>query len=90
MDKARSMLSGVGLTQEFQVEGIETEKYMVNMSPSLMLVDSTPHEVWSSKNSFLSHLKVFGCDAFLNVARKRGETWTRRKSSIFSLDTKKK
>jgi transposase InsO family protein len=34
MDKARSMLSGVGLKQELWVEAIETARYLVNMSPS--------------------------------------------------------
>jgi hypothetical protein len=33
MDKARSMLSGVGVAQDFWAEAVDTEKYMVNMSP---------------------------------------------------------
>jgi hypothetical protein len=38
MDKARSMLSGAGLTQEFWVEAVDMTKYLVNRSPSLVLV----------------------------------------------------
>jgi hypothetical protein len=37
MDKARSMLSGVGLAQEFSAEAVDTAIYLVNMSPSLDL-----------------------------------------------------
>ena len=53
MDKARSMLSGVGLTQELWVQEIDTTKYLLNMSPSSSLVDTTPHEVCSGKKPSL-------------------------------------
>jgi hypothetical protein len=71
MDKARSMLSGVGLTQELWVEAVDTAKYLLNMSPLSTLVDMTPHEVWSGKNPLVSHLKVFGCDAFVHVPKEK-------------------
>jgi hypothetical protein len=35
-----------------------------------MLIDMTPHEVCSSSNPSLSHLKVFGCDTFVHVPKK--------------------
>jgi hypothetical protein len=64
------------------------QKYLVNMSLSLTLVDMTPHEVWFGKKPSFSHLKVFGCDAFVHVPKEK-----RRKmgneSSVFSLDTNK-
>jgi hypothetical protein len=71
MDKARSMLSGVGIAQEFWEEAIDTEKYLVNVSPSSALVDLTPHEVWYSLNPSISHVKVFGCDAFFHVPKEK-------------------
>jgi hypothetical protein len=37
------------------------------MFPSSVLVNTTPHEVWSGKNPLVSHLKVFGCDGFVHV-----------------------
>jgi transposase InsO family protein len=72
MDKERSMLSGLGLAQEFWVEAVGTTKYLVNMSHSLMLVDMTPHEVWSDKNPSAPHLKLFGYDAFMHVPKEKG------------------
>jgi hypothetical protein len=71
MDKARSMLSGVGLAQEFWAEAVDTARYLVNMSPSSVLVDTTPHEVWSGKKPSVAHLKVFGCDAFVHVPKEK-------------------
>jgi hypothetical protein len=71
MDKARSMLSGVGIIQEFCKVAVETARYLVSMSPSLALVDKNPHQVWSGKNPSVSHLKVFGCDAFVHVPKEK-------------------
>jgi hypothetical protein len=71
MDKARSMLNGVGLAQELWVEAVDTARYLVNMSPSSTLVDTTPNEVWYGKNTSVAHIKVFGCDAFLHVPKEK-------------------
>ena len=65
------MLNGVGITQEFWTEVVDTAKYLLNMSPSSVLVDTTPHEVWLGNNPLVSHLKVFGCDAFLHVPKEK-------------------
>ena len=71
MDKARSMLSGVGIAQELWVEALNIAKYLLNMSPSSTLVDMTPHELWSGKKPLVSHLKVFGCNAFVHVPKEK-------------------
>eukprot|EP00253_Pinus_taeda_P027818 PITA_27818 len=44
MERARSVLSGDGLGQEFWVEAVETACYLVNRSPSSTLEDKTPQE----------------------------------------------
>jgi hypothetical protein len=69
MEKARSMLSGVGLAQEFWAEAMGTTCYLVNRSPSSVLNDKTPHEVWSRNKPSLQHLRVFGCDAYVHVPK---------------------
>ena len=33
------------------------------------LVDNTPYEAWDIKIPSLSHLKVFGCDAFVHIPK---------------------
>jgi hypothetical protein len=68
MEKAMSMISGVGIAQELWVEEIDTQN-LLNMSPFSALVETNPHEVWSGKKPLISHLKVFGCDAFVHVPR---------------------
>jgi hypothetical protein len=33
------------------------------------LDEKTPHEVWNGKKPSLTHLRVFGCDAYVNVPK---------------------
>ena len=43
MEKARNMLSGVGMAQEFWEEVVNTTCYLVNRSLSATLIDKTPY-----------------------------------------------
>jgi hypothetical protein len=53
------------------VEVVDTTRYLVNMSPSSVLVNTIPKEVWSSKNPSVTCLKVSGCDAFVHVPKEK-------------------
>jgi len=65
------MLSGAGLGQESWVEAVDTVSYLVNRSPSSALEDKTPQEVWTGNKPSLSHLRVFGCDAYVHVPKEK-------------------
>ena len=69
------MLNGVGLGHEFWAEVVDTACYLVNRSPSSALEDKTPQEVWTGKKPSLSHLRVFGCDAYLHVPKEKEQSW---------------
>jgi hypothetical protein len=69
MEKSRCMLSGAGIGQEFWAKAMGTACYLVNRSPSSALGDKTPQEVWTGKEPSLTHLKVFGCDAYVHVPK---------------------
>eukprot|EP00253_Pinus_taeda_P014701 PITA_14701 len=71
MERARSMLSVVGLGQGLWVEAMEIACYLVNRSPSSALEDKTPQEVWTGKKPSLSHLRVFGFDAYVHVPKEK-------------------
>ena len=64
------MLSGVELRHELWAEVVGTTYYLVNRSPSSVLDDKNPHEVWTGKKPSLEHLRVFGCDAYVHVPKK--------------------
>ena len=65
MEKARSMLSDVGLLQDYWEEVVDTACYVVKMSSMSALVDKTPYDAWDGKRPPLAHLILFGCDAFV-------------------------
>jgi hypothetical protein len=69
MEKSRCMLSGVGLGQELWEEAVSIVGYLVNISPSSMLDDKTPQEIWTGKKNSLAHLKLFGCEAYVHVPK---------------------
>jgi hypothetical protein len=53
------------------VEAVDTAKYLLNMYPSSVLVEMTPHEVWFVKKPLVSHIKLFGRDAFAHVHKEK-------------------
>ena len=59
------------LGQEFWAEVVDIACYLVNRSPLSMLEDKTPQEVWTGKKPSLSHLRVFGCDAYVHVPKEK-------------------
>jgi hypothetical protein len=69
MEKERCMLSGVGLGKEFWAKVVGIACYLVNRSPSSALADKTPQEVWTGNKPSLTHLKVFGCEAYVHVPK---------------------
>ena len=73
MEKARNMLSGAGLGQEFWALAIDTACYLKNRSPTLALVNKTPSEVWSGQKPSIAHLIFFGCEAFMPVPNEKRE-----------------
>jgi len=71
IEKARSMLNGVALGQEFQAKTVDIACYLVNRSSSSTLEAKSPHEVGTSKKLSLSHLRVYGFDAYVHVPKEK-------------------
>eukprot|EP00253_Pinus_taeda_P007510 PITA_07510 len=71
MEKARSMLIGVEPGQEFWAKAMDIACCLFNISPSLALEDNSPLEVWTGTKPSLSHLRVFGCDAYVHATNEK-------------------
>jgi hypothetical protein len=69
MEKASSILSGVGLEKELWEEEVGTTCYWVHISPSLELDDKNPQEVWNGRKPSVTHLKVFGYEVYVHVQK---------------------
>ena len=48
-------------------EAVVTAVYLCNRSPTASVKDSTPYECWHKEKPDVSHLKVFGCNAFVHI-----------------------
>ncbi|CAH9077615.1 unnamed protein product [Cuscuta europaea] len=66
LDKVRSMLATSGLPKKFWGEAVNTATYLINRSPSVPLDGKCLEAVFSKKPIDLSHLKVFGCAAYVH------------------------
>jgi hypothetical protein len=63
---------------------VGTTCYLVNRSPSSSLYGKTPHEVWTGKKSSLTHIMVFGCDAYAHIPKENTSKIDKRdEKSIF-------
>ena len=65
------MIDDANLSQDYWVEAIDTACYVVNRSSTLDLVDKSPYEAWAGKRTSLAHLRVFGCEAFVQIPKER-------------------
>jgi len=63
------MLNVVGLGKKLCAKVVETACYLVSISPSSVLEDKTPQEVWTGNKPSLSHPRVFGCDEYVYVPK---------------------
>eukprot|EP00253_Pinus_taeda_P033974 PITA_33974 len=83
------MLNGARLGKEFWAEVVDTACYLVYRSPSSALEDKTPQEVWTGKKPSLSHVRVFGCDAYVHVPKeKRTKLDSKSEKCIFIREVK--
>ena len=63
------MLSNSSLEKNFWAEAVRTACYLINRSPTIALDGGIPEEVWTGKNLNYSHLKIFGCEAFIHIPK---------------------
>ena len=63
------MLSNSNLEKNFWAEAARTTCYLINRSPITALDGGIHEEVWIGKNLNYSHLKIFGCEAFVHIPK---------------------
>ena len=64
LDIVRSMMGKADLPKSFWGYALENAVYILNRVPSKS-VEVTPYEIWTNKKPHLSHMKVWGCPAYV-------------------------
>lgn len=67
MEAVRSMIYSANVHTKFWGEALHTAVYCFNRSGSRMLDGETPFERWYGVRPCVSHIRVFGSDAFLFI-----------------------
>ena len=67
IEAAKSMLFHAKLPQQYWAEAMNTAVYLHNRSPTAILKDRTPYEVWFEQKPDVSNLRVFGCITYTHI-----------------------
>ena len=80
----RSILADSELPKRFWAEALSTGTYLHSRSSTNSVQDKIPYEAWTGNNPNVSHLRIFGCDAFAHVPKdERSKLDSKTRRSIF-------
>lgn len=71
MERVRSMLKMANLSKSFWGEAVNAAVYLINRLPASPLDFDIPEKIWKGRDISYSHLRVFGCKAFMHVPKKQ-------------------
>lgn len=84
LERARSMRLHAGLPKQFWAHAVDTAVYLINRGPSVPLNCGLPEEAWTGKEVNLSHLRVFGCIAYMHIElAERGKLDAKSRKCVF-------
>jgi len=63
------MLNDAELPDAYWFNALKYAVTLQNASPTRTLTDMTPEEAWSGNKPDVSHLKIFGCHAFMHIPK---------------------
>ena len=79
-----AMLNESGLSKRYWAECLAALVHLLNCCSTAVLMNATPHEVWYKKKPDISHLRVWGCVAYVHVQRdKRSSLGSHMEKCIF-------
>jgi hypothetical protein len=86
IDKARCMMIAANISQNLWTAAVENANYLRNRSPSSVLGGVSPYEKLNNKLPKLSHLKIFGCEAYpLDLVNQNSKFEARAKKNCIMI-----
>ena len=84
IEKARCLRLNAGLAKNFWAEAVNMACYLINRSPRAALEGKVSEEVWTGNQVDYSHLRVFGCPAYMHISsEERSKLDAKSKQCIF-------
>lgn len=84
VELGRCMLKHMKMPNRFWAEAVATAVYIRNVSPTKVLSDMTPFEIWNGFKPSVSHFKVFGCIGFVFIEKhKRSKLDEKSEKCVF-------
>nr|CCI55340.1 PH01B019A14.9 [Phyllostachys edulis] len=80
---ARALLKQRGMPAFYWGEAVMTAVHLLNRSPTKALDGKTPYEAWHGRKPAVSHLRVFGCLAFVKELNHVGKLDDRSTPGVF-------
>ena len=68
---AEAMRHPAGSSNGFWIYAMKTKLHTYNVTPMKRADYKTPTELWSGIKLNISHLRVFGCQAWVHILKKR-------------------
>ena len=90
MEAARSMLFHSKMPQRFWAEAVNTAVYLRNRSPTVAVKDKVPFELWYGKKPSVSHLRVFGCNAYVRIEKAGNLEQRQRDADLWGIHLRKR
>jgi transposase InsO family protein len=83
-ERITTMLSESGLPPQFWADCLASLVHVWNCSPTSALKGMTPYEAWHKKKPDVSHLRVWGCTAYVHIQKdKRKQFGPRMEKCVF-------
>ena len=74
-DQVTAMLNEANLPVQFWFHAFVALLHVLNRSPTHPLPGTTPHEAWHTKKPDVSHLRVWGCLAYVHVQKDKRKSF---------------
>lgn len=65
------MLFQAGLSKKYWADAVQTATYIQNRLPTTSFPGSTPYERWTGRKPMISHLRIFGCRAYIHIPKEQ-------------------
>ncbi|KAK9065390.1 hypothetical protein SSX86_016773 [Deinandra increscens subsp. villosa] len=69
LERLRCMLDGAGMPKKFWAEAVSTTAFLINRSPSRVIENKTPMEIWVGTQPSYQDLRVFGSFCYAHISQ---------------------